>query len=122
MLWFPTGGGKTEAYLGLIAVALFYDRLRGKERGITALLRFPLRMLSTQQLDRILRIVVFADAVRRDEGIPGAPFELGYLVGGGNTPGLLRYEGPDWWPGMAAAHRMTDAVKRRGRLIGQALA
>ena len=50
VLWFPTGGGKTEAYLGLIIVALFYDRLRGKQRGVTAILRFPLRMLSVQQL------------------------------------------------------------------------
>ncbi|MGH9226327.1 MAG: hypothetical protein ACRD2W_21635, partial [Acidimicrobiales bacterium] len=50
VLWFPTGGGKTEAYLGLITVALFYDRLRGKERGTTAWMLFPLRMLSVQQL------------------------------------------------------------------------
>jgi ATP-dependent helicase YprA (DUF1998 family) len=58
VLWFPTGGGKTEAYLGLILIALFYDRLRGKERGVTALLRFPLRMLSVQQLQRILVVVL----------------------------------------------------------------
>ena len=42
VLWFPTGGGKTEAYLGLIICLLFYDRLRGKVRGVSAILRFPL--------------------------------------------------------------------------------
>ena len=57
VLWFPTGGGKTEAYLGLITVALFYDRLRGKERGTTAWMLFPLRMLSVQQLARISEVV-----------------------------------------------------------------
>jgi hypothetical protein len=50
VLWFPTGGGKTEAYLGLISCAALYDRLRGKHFGVTAWLRFPLRMLSVQQL------------------------------------------------------------------------
>jgi hypothetical protein len=117
VLWFPTGGGKTEAYLGLIAVALFYDRLRGKGRGMTAMLRFPLRMLSAQQLERILRILVIAEAVRLEESLHGSPFELGYLVGGSNTPGMLRFEGPEWWPGMASANRMTEAGRRRGRLI-----
>ena len=89
VLWFPTGGGKTEAYLGLIAVAAFYDRLRGKPRGITAWMRFPLRMLSVQQLDRVLRVLVAAEEVRQKEVPDGAPFELGYLVGGGNTPNRL---------------------------------
>ncbi|HEX5758566.1 MAG TPA: helicase-related protein [Thermoanaerobaculia bacterium] len=116
VLWFPTGGGKTEAYLGLIVVALFYDRFRGKDRGTTALLRFPLRMLSAQQLDRVLRVLTVADDVRHAERIAGAPFELGYLVGGGNTPNALRYE-QGWWPGMANAERLTESDRRRHRLI-----
>jgi uncharacterized membrane protein YbhN (UPF0104 family) len=41
VLWFPTGGGKSEAFLGLVTVALFYDRLRGKTLGTSALIRFP---------------------------------------------------------------------------------
>ncbi|UTW70521.1 hypothetical protein KHA80_09165 [Anaerobacillus sp. HL2] len=50
VLWFPTGGGKTEAYLGIIVTALFYDdRLREKRLGVTAA-GFPLRMLSKNQL------------------------------------------------------------------------
>src|SRR5205085_2026695 len=57
VLWFPTGGGKTEAYLGLITCALFYDRFRGKDRGVTAWMRFPLRMLSLQQLERLAKVL-----------------------------------------------------------------
>jgi len=63
VLWFPTGGGKTEAYLGLITTALFYDRLRGKSRGVSAWLRFPLRMLSLQQLERLSRVLARAEII-----------------------------------------------------------
>ena len=64
VLWFPTGQGKTEAYLGLIVAAMFYDRLRGKGRGITAWCRFPLRLLSLQQTERQLVFIAAAEDVR----------------------------------------------------------
>lgn len=97
VLWFPTGQGKTEAYLGLMAVALFFDRLRGKGRGITAWCRFPLRLLSLQQTERQLAFVAAAEEVRlrklesiRDaSGDPGDPFAVGFYVGEGNTPNTL---------------------------------
>lgn len=116
VLWFPTGGGKTEAYLGLIAVAAFYDRLRGKNRGVTAWMRFPLRMLSVQQLDRVLRVLVAAEEVRQAEVPDGAPFELGYLVGSSNTPNRLMYP-TGWWPGMDRSDSMDSEELRRRRLI-----
>lgn len=97
VLWFPTGGGKTEAYLGLVACALFYDRCRGKTRGVTAWCRFPLRLLSLQQTQRQLALIVAADEVRLDEaeaihdvgGDPGDAFAIGFYVGEGNTPNSL---------------------------------
>lgn len=117
VLWFPTGGGKTEAYLGLIVTAAFYDRLRGKGRGVTAWLKFPLRMLSVQQLARVLRILVVADEVRQKEvEDPGAPFELGYLVGSGNTPNTLLYQ-DRWWPGIDNADQLDEVERKRRRLI-----
>ena len=70
ILWFPTGGGKTEAYLGLIAVALLYDRLRGKNRGVCAWMRFPLRMLSLQQLERLARVIAVLNELRSEEFSP----------------------------------------------------
>ncbi len=94
VLWFPTGGGKTEAYLGLITTALFYDRLRGKNRGVSAWMRFPLRMLSLQQLERLARVVARAEVIRASErdlrSLGGDPFAIGYYVGAGNTPNRLR--------------------------------
>jgi hypothetical protein len=94
ILWFPTGGGKTEAYLGLIVCGLFYDRLRGKSRGTTAWIRFPLRMLSKQQLDRLAKVLAQAEILRcTSSKIPntlrGEPYSMGYFVGGSNTPNFV---------------------------------
>lgn len=93
VLWFPTGGGKTEAYFGVILTAMFFDRLRGKHRGVTAWLRYPLRMLSIQQLQRLVDTVTDAESVRQRHGElfsqDGDPFAIGYYVGSKNTPNEL---------------------------------
>lgn len=91
VLWFPTGGGKTEAYLGLIATALLYDRLRGKTRGVSAWMRFPLRMLSLQQLERLARVVAALNTLRAENADlqSGDPFATGYYVGDAVTPNSL---------------------------------
>jgi hypothetical protein len=119
VLWFPTGGGKTEAYLGLITVALFYDRLRDKHRGTTAWLLFPLRMLSVQQLARISEVVHQAEVIRAAEGIAGDPFTLGYLVGSSNTPNRLGYSDPNgWWRGIDAFSQLSPTERDTRRLVG----
>ncbi len=89
VLWFPTGGGKSEATFGVILAALFYDRLRGKEYGVTAWMRYPLRMLSIQQLQRLVEFIVAGEMVRNTEKLVGDPFTLGYYVGEQNTPNIL---------------------------------
>lgn len=86
LLYFPTGGGKSEAFFGLLIFNLFLDRLRGKSRGVTALVRYPLRLLTLQQARRLMRILVRAELVRLDNKIEGWPFEVGFWVGSGNTP------------------------------------
>ncbi|MFF0613196.1 DEAD/DEAH box helicase [Nocardia tengchongensis] len=119
VLWFPTGGGKTEAYLGLIVVALFYDRFRGKERGTSAWLLFPLRMLSVQQLSRVSVLLHHAEIVRNAQKLPGDPFTLGYFVGSGNTPNRLAF--PDthgWWPGLANFSKQSPSERDKRRLVG----
>jgi hypothetical protein len=86
LLYFPTGGGKSEAFFGLLVYNLFLDRLRGKDRGVTALVRYPLRLLTLQQARRLLRVLVHAELVRLRAEIGNWPFEIGFWVGSGNTP------------------------------------
>lgn len=86
LLYFPTGGGKSEAFYGALLFAMFLDRLRGKDRGVTALIRYPLRLLTLQQGQRLLRLIAHAELVRRDAKTGSWPFEIGFWVGGANTP------------------------------------
>jgi hypothetical protein len=86
LLYFPTGGGKSEAFFGLLIYNLFLDRLRGKLVGITALVRYPLRLLTLQQAQRLLSLLIHAELVRLEARLSGRPFEIGFWVGSTNTP------------------------------------
>ena len=99
VLWFPTGGGKTEAYLGIVLTTLFFDRIRGKDRGVSAWIRFPLRLLSSQQKSRFLKALLVAEEFRQADGGSdsedfglngsGEEFSLGFFVGGQDTPNSI---------------------------------
>lgn len=93
IVWFATGGGKTETYLGLILTAAFLDRMKEKLSGTTAWSRFPLRMLSLQQTQRFANALAAAELVRREEKIVGDQFSLGFLVGGSSTPNRILKDG-----------------------------
>lgn len=92
IIYFPTGGGKTEAYLGTLAFHCFFDRLRGKTAGVTAWTRFPLRLLTLQQTQRFADVIGIADLVRREQrdarlnGQNVDGFAVGYFVGAEATP------------------------------------
>ena len=89
IVWFATGGGKTETYLGLIVTASFYDRIKGKSGGISAWSRFPLRMLSLQQNQRFANALAAAELVRRENKIHGDDFSVGFFVGRDSTPNSI---------------------------------
>lgn len=91
LLYFPTGGGKTEAFLGVSVFTMFFDRLRGKNDGISAILKYPLRLLAVQQLDRVLAIVMKANIIREqsDDLCLTNPFQVGFFVGKSNTPNKI---------------------------------
>jgi hypothetical protein len=91
IVWFATGGGKSEAYLGLMIATLFYGRLTGVTAGAQVWARFPLRLLALQQTGRFARMIFHAELLRADdERISGGDrFGIGYFVGGGNTPNRL---------------------------------
>ena len=91
LLYFPTGGGKTEAFLGVLIFNVFFDLFRGKECGVTSILRYPLRLLSVQQVQRLANVLAQAELLRRqDRAIAHTgEFSLGYFVGDGNTPNRI---------------------------------
>lgn len=87
LLYFPTGGGKTEAYLALIVFTALFDRRRGKDFGVSSMMRFPLRLLSLQQFQRVVEILTHADEVRKEMGYGGEPLSAGFFTG--NTKNSL---------------------------------
>lgn len=99
LLWFPTGGGKTEAYLGVAAFAMAIRRLQGRlggyddTRGLTVIMRYTLRLLTLQQFQRASALICAMELLRQDAIAGGdvalgdEPFTIGLWVGNKVTPG-----------------------------------
>ena len=105
LLFFPTGGGKTEAYLGLVAYTLATRRMQGVvgegayavdgRDGVAVLMRYTLRLLTAQQFQRAATLVCAAELLRQDRAktdhrYAGTPFRLGMWVGGSVSPNKAR--------------------------------
>lgn len=89
LLWFPTGGGKTEAYLGIAAFCIFLRRLKSGADGVTVLMRYTMRLLTFQQFERASALVCACEKIRREERIPGGEIGIGLWAGEALTPNTI---------------------------------
>ena len=107
LLFFSTGGGKTEAYLGLTAFTLAIRRLQGEVEGrsgadgVAVLMRYTLRLLTLQQFQRATALVCACELLRRGRRAAGdmrwgaTPFRIGLWVGRRSTPTTTE-QADDW--------------------------
>lgn len=116
LLWFPTGGGKTEAYLGVAAFTMAIRRLHGKLggydsfRGLAVIMRYTLRLLTLQQFQRATALICAMEVLRREALVGGdsslgkEPFTVGLWVGNKVTPGTTE-----------DSHRAIQDIRNPGR-------
>lgn len=103
IIWFPTGGGKTEAYLGLTAFTIFHKKLRKNEdSGTTVLMRYTLRLLTAQQYQRAASLICACEMIRKENvaELGEKRITIGLWVGQSLTP-----------------NKRTDAIKALNKLL-----
>ncbi len=90
LIWFPTGGGKTEAYLTVTSLLIFYRRLvyKNKGYGVNAIIRYTLRLLTAQQFERASKVILACEKIRRENKtiLGDKEITIGFWVGKETLP------------------------------------
>jgi len=93
LLYFPTGGGKTEAYLALSAFLIFWRRLQYPNNygGVNIIIRYTLRLLSAQQFERATKLILACEFIRKNHNDLGSErITIGFWVGGSTIPNKIK--------------------------------
>jgi superfamily II DNA/RNA helicase len=110
LLYFPTGGGKTEAYLALSALLIFWRRLQYPNNygGVNTIIRYTLRLLSAQQFERATKLILACEFIRKNHNDLGEErITIGFWVGGSTIPNKIRSNDNN-----CAEKRLTNALER----------
>lgn len=92
LLFFPTGGGKTEAYLALSAFLIFWRRMKYPDSygGVNIIIRYTLRLLSAQQFERATKLILACEFIRKNNADLGHErITIGFWVGGSTIPNKI---------------------------------
>ncbi|MEW6741001.1 MAG: helicase-related protein [Nitrospirota bacterium] len=119
LLYFPTGGGKTEAYLAVSAFLIFLRRLKHPDKygGVNVIIRYTLRLLSAQQFERATKLILACEFIRRnnEQELGDKKISIGFWIGGKTIPN--RHQDTEYTKGAKSKYDRTIERLQKGENV-----